>query len=119
MQRRLIAVVVFLVTTSTCFALEHELLGSWVICGVDSCTVMTLKSDHTFTWRWNDRGAIYTSGTWHAHDNELSLHFTWEDSSPKILVGQKVRYVVSDVRHSSITLARTDKKEIDIWKRHE
>jgi hypothetical protein len=80
---------------------------------------MTLKSDHTFTWRWNDRRASYASGTWHADNKQLALRFTWEDSSPKILAGQEVRYVVLHVRRSSITLTRTDKKEVDTWKRNE
>ena len=93
----LIAVLAFTLTACRP-ALEKKLVGEWMSgCSIDICTVTTLKADHTFSERFDEKdvpGRNY-SGTWRVEGDQLVMHVTWAAQSLQDIVGKDLRLIVS------------------------
>jgi hypothetical protein len=104
-------------------SLEKQLVGEWLSgCSIDICTITTLKVDHTFSERFDEKDLAdpILSGTWRVEGDQLVLHVTWELEGKKTqsVVGKDLRLTISDFHGDklSATLAE-DKNKTLPWKR--
>lgn len=95
-------------------------MGEWESgCSIDICTITTLRPDHTFSVRFDEKGSSDSySGTWRIDDDQLVAHVTAADKVLQDIVGKDLRLTMSDFHHDRFmaTLA-VDEKETFPWKR--
>ena len=98
MHLPLVAVIAFMLTACGP-ALEKKLVGEWMSgCSIDICTITTLKPDHTFSERFDEKDAPDPnySGTWHVDGDQLVMHVTWAAHSLQDIVGKDLRLIISE-----------------------
>ena len=101
-------------------SLDRNLVGSWNSgCSIDVCTITTLKPDHTFSERFDEKGYSdsYT-GTWRVEDHHLILHILWAADGLQDIVRKDQRLLISQFERDSFvaTLAEDATKSLP-WKR--
>jgi hypothetical protein len=84
--------------------LENNLAGNWRSClDGGGCGIITLKSDHTFSERFDRENSseTYRSGTWRLEGDQLVLHITWAMEPFQGLIGQEDRQIISEFRRDA------------------
>jgi hypothetical protein len=122
MQLRLRTVCLAAVLFGACeqSSLERNLVGSWDSgCSIDICTITTLKADHTFSERFDEKGYSdsYT-GTWRVEDHQLVLHILWAADGLQDIAGKDLRLVISQFhRDTFVATLGEDATKAGHWKR--
>jgi hypothetical protein len=103
-------------------ALEKQIVGEWLSgCSIDICTITTLRPDHTFSQRFDQKNLSdpVVSGTWRTEGNQLVLHITWQHELKRVpsAVGSDLRYIISDVQHDTFIATFAETKEGLYWRR--
>jgi hypothetical protein len=120
MQWSLVIFTSALILSGCCPALEKKLIGEWKSgCSIDICTITTLKADHTFSERFDEKdlGDSYR-GTWRVEGHQLVLHITWVDENLRDILNTEIRLIISDLRADSlVTTLANDPQKTTPWKR--
>ena len=100
--------------------LEKKLIGEWITCSIDVCTIMALNADRTFSDRFDEkdlRGDI-CSGTWRVDGDQLVLHLTHADKVLRDAVGKDVRFLISQFQHARFVATSTEDSQRPVtWER--
>ena len=101
-------------------SLDRNLIGEWQSgCSIDVCTITTLRADHTFSVRHDEKdSAISYSGTWRVERDQLVAHVTTADKFLKDIIGHDFRVTVSDFHQDSFMAILVDEQgRSSQWKR--
>src|SRR6516164_68446 len=82
-------------------SLEKKLIGEWIACRTDVCTIMAVNADRTFSDRSDEKGlpGDICSGTWRVDHDYLVLHLTHANKVLQDVVGTDVYFLISQVQH--------------------
>jgi len=100
--------------------LEKKLIGEWIACSNDICTIMALNADQTFSDRFDekDSGTDICSGTWRVDRDYLVLHLTHGDKVLQDVVGKDVRFLISQFQHDRFVATPTQDSQNPVtWQR--
>jgi hypothetical protein len=103
--------------------LDKQLVGEWRSgCSIDICTMTSLKGDHTFSERFDQKGIDdpMIAGTWRVDGDQLVLHVGWQIESKEFqsAVGKDLRYTISSVQRDSLIATFIEAKNDPVrWKR--
>jgi hypothetical protein len=101
-------------------ALEKKLVGQWVFCSIDICTVTALNADRTFSQQFDEKdtpGDI-CSGSWRVDHAQLVLHVTHADKVLQDVLGKDVRFIISEVDGKKfVATPAEDKTKPLTWER--
>jgi hypothetical protein len=99
---------------------EKKLIGEWIACSNDVCTIMALNGDRTFSDRFNEKdlpGDI-CSGTWRVDGHHLVLHLTHADKVLRDVVGKDVHFLISRFQHDRFVATSTEDSQKPVtWER--
>ena len=101
-------------------ALEHKLVGKWVFCSIDICTITALNTDRTFSQRFDEKDSPgdICSGTWRVDHDQLVLHATRADKVLQHMIGKDVRFIISDFQQDKFLATSTEDKTKPLtWER--
>jgi hypothetical protein len=112
--------------------LESKLIGTWSVpqgrvaedgtfTSTGATNSTTLNADHTFWQAPSKPGSqpsSVLSGTWHAEADQLALTFTRASPQYQDLVGEELRFIVSDFQTNTFLAinAQNEKAKL-LWKR--
>ena len=104
-------------------ALDKQLVGEWASgCTIDICVITTLRADHTFTQRFDqkDLDDPVVIGTWRVEGDQLVLHITRQHELKDFpsAVGRDLRYAISQVQPKKLVATSTEARSDPIdWRR--
>ncbi len=102
-------------------SLEKQLVGEWLSgCSIDICTITTLKADHTFSERFDEKDFPDPSfsGTWRVEADQLVMHVASANSSLQDIIGKDLRLIVSEFQQKKFVATPTeDPTKLLTWER--
>jgi hypothetical protein len=106
---------------SACRAsLENKLVGNWVFCSIDICTITALNTDRTFSQRFDEKDSPgdICSGTWRVDHDQLVLHVTRADKPLQHIIAKDVRFIISDFQYDKFVATSTEDRTKPLtWER--
>jgi hypothetical protein len=100
-------------------SLDRKVVGEWQSgCSIDVCTITTLKADHSFSVRFDQKNSAESySGAYSVEGDQLVAHVTAADKALQDIIGKDFRIVVADFHQDSfVAILVDDHRTSQLWK---